>query len=111
MSIPAVSGAYAVLPPGRHRATLDEMRSYFVDGAPFPEERRIVFKAFEAWLAQMSALIPSARYWIDGGFVTHKTFHVAKSQALSRIEYRGMSLGWLVCRSIALRTKGSQQVV
>ncbi|TFC83716.1 hypothetical protein E3T23_01785 [Cryobacterium cheniae] len=72
MTIPAVSGDYALLPPGRHSATLAEMETYFVSQAPFSSERELLFQAFKTWLSIVDQLLPSSRYWVDGGFVTHK---------------------------------------
>ena len=72
MAIPAVEGEEALLPQGRHRTDLDEIEAYFVAAAPFSEERAIVFAAFRTWFTLIGQLIPSARFWIDGGFVTHK---------------------------------------
>lgn len=74
MSIPAVRGEHAVLPPGRHSATMDEMRAVFVEAAPFSEERAVIFGALESWLSIMATLIPNSRYWVNGGFVTHKAW-------------------------------------
>lgn len=41
-------------------------------GAPFLSERRLIFDALNVWLTQTGAMLPGARCWIDGGFVTHK---------------------------------------
>ena len=73
MPIPAPDGPLGILPPGIHRATLDELEVAFVDNAPFGDERRLVFQAFRTWFAFVDAMLPNSRYWIDGGFVTHKT--------------------------------------
>lgn len=78
MSIPAVSGAHAILPPGRHSTTLAEIRDYFVTAAPFSEDREVVFRALDVWLTMMNKLVPNARYWINGGFVTHKSWAAPK---------------------------------
>lgn len=72
MTIPSVVGSEAVLPPGRHQATLDEIEAYFVIDAPFPEERALIFNAFRTWKALVEQIIQVNRYWVDGGFVTHK---------------------------------------
>lgn len=75
MVIPVVSGPEALLPAGRHRTDLDEIEAYFVTGAPhFAAERTLVFAAFRTWVALMEQLLPNSRYWIDGGFVTHKAW-------------------------------------
>jgi hypothetical protein len=74
MAIPKVVGEEALLPPGRHRATLDEIEEYFVDLAPFATERAVIFGAFKAWFTLVDKILPQSRYWVDGGFVTHKTW-------------------------------------
>lgn len=72
MVLPVVGGAHSALPPGRHQATLDELRDHFVTNAPFTPERALVFQAFETWLTLVDGLLPGSRYWVNGGFVTHK---------------------------------------
>ncbi len=72
MAIPQVQGVEALLPPGRHRATLAEIEAYFVTTAPYDQRRVIVFQALRTWLALVDQLLPNSRYWINGGFVTHK---------------------------------------
>ena len=72
MSIPTVIGKFATLPFGRYRATLDEIEQVFVHDAPFAAERAQVFQAFHVWFSLMDGMLPGARYWVDGGFVTHK---------------------------------------
>ncbi|WP_290473566.1 hypothetical protein [Leifsonia sp. 71-9] len=44
----------------------------FVTNAPFATQRQLIFDAFSVWLRQMAVLLPNHRYWVDGGFVTHK---------------------------------------
>lgn len=63
-----------ILPVGCHPATLDEVEELFVEQAPFPDERREIWAGFRLYLAQLSKLVPSATIWLDGGFVTHKTW-------------------------------------
>jgi hypothetical protein len=75
MAIPQVVGDEALLPPGRHRATLDEIEAYFVQAAPFNGERALIFQAFKTWVALVEQILPGSRYWIDGGFVTHKPWN------------------------------------
>jgi hypothetical protein len=72
--IPAFEGDSWNLPRGLHAATLDEIEKRFVDEAPFADRRRQVFAAFRVWHGVVTSLLPEARFWVDGGFVTHKTW-------------------------------------
>lgn len=76
MSI-AVEGS-GLLPPGRHRATLGETRALFVDGAPFSTHRALLWDTFLLYRGMVAALMPSARFWVNGGFVTHKMWAAPK---------------------------------
>lgn len=67
-----VDPATLQLPPGRHPATWDEIEDLFVDRAPHRQSRGITFEALRHWAYSCWALFPSARLWVDGGFVTHK---------------------------------------
>ncbi len=67
-----------MLPPKRHRATEDEIRALFVDAAPFPKERALLWDAFLVYRSIARDLMPSVKFWIDGGFVTHKTWAAPK---------------------------------
>lgn len=70
--IPAFEEGAWCLPDGIHATTLDEIEERFVVAAPFSDQRRIVFDAFKVWYAIVSPHLTGARFWIDGGFVTHK---------------------------------------
>lgn len=61
------------LPPGRHLASLRDLRLRFVDEAPFAEHRREIFDAFEIWARVWWELLPGTRLWVNGGFVVHKS--------------------------------------
>ncbi|TWX36241.1 hypothetical protein ES689_12620 [Frigoribacterium sp. ACAM 257] len=74
MTIPVTAGPYGLLPAGRHACTVDELEQHFVVSAPFPDERRQIFDAFRVWARAVGDLLPGARCWVDGGFVTHKTW-------------------------------------
>lgn len=63
-----------LLPPKRHKATLAEVAELFVERAPFSDDRAVVWDTFLVYRRRVLALLPSARFWIDGGFVTHKTW-------------------------------------
>lgn len=74
MPIPATSGQYATLPVGRHVATLDEIYEAFVVNAPFRPRRELIFRALALYIDLVSPQFSTCRYWINGGFVTHKTW-------------------------------------
>jgi hypothetical protein len=70
--IPATSGKYATLPVGRHTATLSEVYETFVERAPFRDRRELIFRALTLYIDLVGPKFSTSRYWIDGGFVTHK---------------------------------------
>lgn len=74
-----------LLPPGRHLATLDEIREKFVKDAPFDTERSVVFSALELHFQIIVSLIPTGSLWVDGGFVTHKSWAAPKDADLAYI--------------------------
>jgi hypothetical protein len=64
-----------LLVPGRHPATLSEIENLFVTKAPFSSERSRIFTALTLFIGEIKASLPSATtIWVDGGFVTHKTW-------------------------------------
>lgn len=68
--LPAMDGIF--LPIGRHPATLKEIQQRFVVEAPHSQHRSAIFHALMAWAVQVWNLLPTARLWVDGGFITHK---------------------------------------
>lgn len=72
MPIPATGGQYAILPPGLHAATLNEVYETFVEQAPFRPRRELIFRALTLYIDLVSPQFTACRYWINGGFVTHK---------------------------------------
>lgn len=70
--IPACSGKHATLPPGTHKATLDEIYQAFVVDAPFRPRRELIHQAIVLYSSLVQSAFSSARLWIDGGFVTQK---------------------------------------
>lgn len=72
MPIPPTGGQYVTLPVGRHPATLNEVCETFVEQAPFRPRRELIFRALTLYIDLVSAEFSTCRYWIDGGFVTHK---------------------------------------
>lgn len=71
MALPAMT-AERLLPLGRHRATLPELHLRFVVEAPQRARRQLIFDALAVYAELTWALLPGARLWVDGGFVTHK---------------------------------------
>src|SRR4051812_43816270 len=60
------------LPVGRHETTLEELLERFVETAPNPERRLLLYRALVLYVDFVRVVFPGARLWIDGGFVTHK---------------------------------------
>lgn len=67
-----------MLPAARHKATAAEVYDLFVTQAPYAPRRKVIWDAFEAWVPLIRPLLPTARLWIDGGFVTHKGWAAPK---------------------------------
>ena len=69
-----VSTKFGIMPEGRHRATLDEVESHFVSAGPYGDRRAQIWQAFLVWERLLRAQLPTATLWLNGGFVTHKTW-------------------------------------
>lgn len=82
--IPSISQE-GLLPPGRHSATLDEVKEIFVERAPFSDERRIIFSALDLHLTLMKQIFRSGAAWINGGFVTHKSWAPPKDADIAYV--------------------------
>ena len=83
-----------LLPAGRHRTSLDLVHARFVEAAPNSSERAVIFRAFLVWADRLWSLAPSARLWLDGGFVTHKAAapHDIDVAALLKVsEFQGLT--------------------
>lgn len=65
-------GPDGLLPSGRHTVTMSEFRRVFVEEAPFRSERERIWRAFEIYCEMVFELLPQARLWVNGGFVTYK---------------------------------------
>jgi hypothetical protein len=61
-----------LLPPGRHRATLEQLHQRCVAGAANSTRRQELFDVLLTFLNVCRRLVGPAAYWIDGGFVTNK---------------------------------------
>ena len=74
--LPAVDTTtkFGLLPEGRHEASLDEVADLFVSNGPFGSERAVIWQAFLVWEGLIRRHLPTAVLWINGGFVTHKTW-------------------------------------
>lgn len=75
MPIPAVDPKTGLLPPARpgpYAATLAEVKDVFVDHAPNPIERQLIFGALCHWLSVAHQAFGPGLVWVNGGFVTHK---------------------------------------
>ncbi|WP_156786281.1 DUF6932 family protein [Microterricola viridarii] len=55
-----------------HPATIDEIEQRFVHEAPHSERRALIFSAFQLYAGLVWSYFPTARLWVNGGFVTHK---------------------------------------
>ncbi|MBT2273452.1 DUF6932 family protein [Rhodococcus qingshengii] len=62
------------LPEGIHRGSAKDLRLRFVDGAPHSTRRDTILQAFELYAERVWEILPEARLWVDGGFVTHKAW-------------------------------------
>lgn len=57
-----------------YRTTLAEIEQVFVIGAPFRPRRTSIFRALSLFTDLVWETIPEARFWINGGFATHKSW-------------------------------------
>lgn len=71
-------GEYVLLPPGSHPATLDQIETRFVIEAPFAKQREEIFSAYRLWQNQLASIFPEFLIWLDGSFVTHKSWEAPK---------------------------------
>jgi hypothetical protein len=75
-SLPALDPILGTLPPSPlpYRVTMSDVHSLFVASAPFKERRERLFRAFALYAETIWTEIPGALLWIDGGFITHKSW-------------------------------------
>ncbi|MFE4305687.1 DUF6932 family protein [Streptomyces sp. NPDC056891] len=69
--IPALTES-GLLPPGRHAASMREIREIFVEQAPHADHRRRIFRAFELYSDMIRDILERGTFWVDGGFCSHK---------------------------------------
>ncbi|WP_416069207.1 DUF6932 family protein [Streptomyces buecherae] len=69
--IPALTES-GLLPPGRHAATMVEIKEIFVERAPHADHRRRIFRAFELYADMIGDVLERGTFWVDGGFCSHK---------------------------------------
>jgi hypothetical protein len=55
-----------------HAATFEEIYRVFVVEAPNSARREVIFAAFRLYAELVWNFFPTARLWVNGGFVTHK---------------------------------------
>lgn len=68
--------AEGFLDPGSspYPATLEEIKELFVDQAPYQHRRAMIYRALHLFTDLVWETIPEARFWINGGFTTHKSW-------------------------------------
>ncbi|OMC18645.1 hypothetical protein A5737_03510 [Mycobacterium colombiense] len=54
------------------------MYDVFVENAPFRDEREVIFEALTLYAKIVANLCPGPALWVNGGFVTHKTWAAPK---------------------------------
>ncbi len=106
MPLPAWTPS-GLLPPGIHRATLDDIYERCVrDVDQHVEWREALFNALKAYVRVTQRVIPEALAWVDGGFMTAKqaapfdidvVIHPADWQAINslNVQEQGALLGAL----------------
>ncbi len=57
---------------------MQEVEDMFVLNAPYEADRRRIWSAFEVYESEVRRLLPGARLWLDGGFVTLKQWGAPK---------------------------------
>lgn len=87
----AVGGVPDILPPGGHVATMEEIRERFVThpSVPFAAERQVLFGILEIYVEKVWAIWDRAELWIDGGFVTHKTWNAPNDVDVAVVDTYG----------------------
>lgn len=61
-----------VLPPGRHPASIEDVKSLLVDGFPSSERRRPLFERWVAVREAIRRVTTVEAEWLDGSYVTRK---------------------------------------
>lgn len=112
--IPPVDPVTRLLPApddkSPHATTFDEIHRVFVSEAPHTERRELIFAAFQIYAQLVWDYFPTARLWVNGGFVTHKesaphdldvavlvlsseisSVFAAESDALALLTFQGVS--------------------
>lgn len=62
----------ALLQPGMHRLSIDQLRGLAVDPFPADLRRAELFRKFGIWTDSLTALGVCGTLWIDGSFLTQK---------------------------------------
>ena len=71
MPIPALD-ADGLLPPGRHTASVAEVKAAFVDPFGGSASRMAIFTGWRMHRESLQNVVPGMYQWIDGSFVTSK---------------------------------------
>jgi hypothetical protein len=59
--------------PGTHRASWDDIKQIFVINAPNSNVRADLYGELMKWVEAVQAILPISKFWVNGGFVTHKS--------------------------------------
>ncbi|NQX10392.1 hypothetical protein HQQ80_02000 [Microbacteriaceae bacterium VKM Ac-2855] len=74
--LPALDPLLGTLPPRArpYRVTFADVHQLFVAEAPFRERRQRLYDALVLHAECVWEVLPEAKIWVDGGFLTHKTW-------------------------------------
>lgn len=65
--------AFGLLPPGRHRVTVDQFQQHFVDAFPQSVTRKRLFLRWSRHRQALSSVLTIQSQWINGSYVTNKS--------------------------------------
>lgn len=107
--LPDCEGEFGTLPPGTHRATLAEIRAAFVDRAPTiagdPPRRALICDALDLYVRLLVRRFDDPIVWLDGGFVTHKTWaEPDDADLVALVEPQHLAQRAFTERALALQT-------
>jgi hypothetical protein len=97
------------LPPGKHRASVNDVREHFVDAFPTSETRGHVFELWRRQTAAVIEIMPIITHWIGGSFTTAKVnpADIDIVMLLNGIDFDALSGGEREKLLNAWRTPGS----
>lgn len=117
--IPTCEGPFAILPPGRHRATITDIYQRFVEEAPFRERRELIFRALTLLIDIVAAEYPKARFWIDGGFTTQKDWEAPEDADVvvllpvkdaSAVAADETAMGWVTLHNVSAVDRSTKKL-